>query len=169
MRIALALLSVAVVVGLRVAADETEGITFVTVRQGINYYDVAGERVFVLREGSVVTAFLGRSTGGGEPLVYCIDEAAFVAPLETSMWTARGEWVAGPAPRDLDQVRATVGNDGVLRLDAGAVKRSDGRGAGEVSGEVGRRYEAYRNGDTTAGFCVDHFPAPQAVPSGSPS
>jgi hypothetical protein len=154
------------VVAMRVASPAPAGIPLVLVPQGVSEQEVDGARVFLLREGEVLTAFLGRSTASGERIVYCPAERAFVAPLDTSLWTERGEWVAGPAPRDLDQVKIVLDQRALrVRLDPRKVTRPEGRGEGEVSGEIGAAYQAYRSGDANAGFCHNPLPAPDAVPT----
>lgn len=159
-RIAVAAAFAIALVALRVALPEPETVAMIHVPQGISFHVVEGERVFLLREGNVLTAFLGRSTQSGEPIVYCPREAAFVAPTDASLWTARGEWVGGPAPRDLDRVATRVDEDLVVHMDVDAVTRSRGRSEGRISGEAGDRYARFRAGDDTAGFCLGPLPRP---------
>ena len=154
------------VVGLRVGSSPPEGLPLILIPQGVSHHEVDGRRVFLLREGSVVTGFLGRSTARSEePIVYCPNEDAFVAPTDASLWTMRGEWVAGPARRDLDRVTVQVDSVRlVARIDASEVTVARGRTQGEISGEAGERYALFRAGDAFARFCQNPLPpVPEAV------
>ena len=169
--VALAMVAAAAVVGLRVAADEPEGIPLILVPQGVSFHLIDDTRVFLDRQGSILTAFYGHSTLGnpGEPIVYCPNERAFVAPLDQSLWNERGEWVGGDAPRDLDTFKAGFGQDLVVRIDTDAVIRSKGQTGGEVSGEAGAAYSRFRAGDANAGFCLNPIPRPEVTPTPTPT
>jgi len=165
MRIAAAAASVVALIGLFFAYPPPDGIPLVTVPQGASVHDIDGARVFLVREGSVVTAFLGRSTDSGEPIVHCPSERAFVAPNDMSLWNERGEYVAGPARRDLDRLEAQIDQRHLITIDVEVVARAERRSAGTISGEAGQRYDSFRRGDTRASFCLNPVPMPDAVPS----
>ncbi len=158
------------VVGVRGASSPPQGLPLILIPQGVTYHQVDGAPVFLLREGSVVTGFLGRSTAPGEePIVYCPREDAFVAPTDMSLWTRRGEWVAGSARRDLDRVSVDVDSVRlVAHIDPSEVTVAMGRSRGEISGEAGERYSLFRAGNAFAQFCqnpIPPVPAPTATPS----
>jgi hypothetical protein len=165
MRIATAIVSAVVLLGLFIAYPPPEGFPLVGVPQGASVRHIHGVRVFLVREGSVVTAFLGRSTDSGEPIVYCPSERAFVSPNDASLWNERGEYVAGSAQRDLDRLEVEIDLQHRVTIDVDDVIRAGRRSPGTVSGEAGQRYDSFRRGDAQASFCLNPVPRPDTVPS----
>lgn len=161
-RVALLLVSVVVVGTVRLAFPPgPPALPLIQFAQGITYWPYGGEPAFILREGAVLTGFLARSTAPGrERLQFCPAERAFVAPEDTSLWDARGRYVAGPAPRDLDRVAVRVDPiTDYVTVDASTVTRAAGRSEdGSVSGEAGEAYQLYRAGEPNAGFCLNPQP-----------
>lgn len=156
MRRALALiLAVGAIVGARVAAPAGAPlIPLVAIEQGVSAQLVSGVGVFVLREGSQVTAFSPLTPGAGaDRVVYCPREKIFVSPLRKVLFNAAGEHVTGNAPRDLDRFRVTVTNDLEVRIDVDAPVRAR-KSRGSVPGEIGNRYYDWAaNPAKPAAFC----------------
>lgn len=164
---ALACVSVVVVAVLAAFAGSPSGIPLITIEQGTTHSVIGGVEMFIVRQGSVIYAF-PRANGVVAPdrIVWCPNEEAFVAPDDTSLFTARGEYVAGPAPRDLDQYATRLDNDLILHVDTDRILRARARSDGEVSGEAGQRYSLFRGGEPFARFCQGAIPAvPGAVPT----
>lgn len=165
-RISFAAGSVVVVAMMVLTAEPNLSFPLISVPQGVSVVQITDERVFLVREGSIVRAIRGASTDGGEPIVWCPGEQAFVAPEDTSLWTMRGEWVAGPARRDLDTFPIETSLDLQIRVDVDDVQRAPGRSKASISGEAGLRYERFAAGDEFAFFCQSPVPsAPDAVPA----
>lgn len=163
----LAGVSVLVVAGLAAFAEPSSGIPLITIEQGTTHAVIGGAEVFLVRQGSVIHAFpRANSVVAPDRIVWCPNEQAFVAPEDTSLFTVRGEYVGGPAPRDLDQHPTRVDSDLVLHIDTARVMRARGRSDGEISGEAGQRYSLFRAGEPFARFCQGAVPpVPGAVPT----
>ena len=163
-RIGLAVASAAAVAVLVATAEPNLYFPLISVPQGVSVVQIQDERVFLVREGSIIRPIRGVSTDSGEPVVWCPNEEAFVAPTDTSLWNLRGEWVAGPAKRDLDLFPHETTTDLQIRVDVDSPGRR-GRSTGTISGEAGQRYQRFAAGDDFAFFCQDAVPrAPDAVP-----
>lgn len=148
---AVAILATAYVAG---STDE-QLIPFIGIEQGMSTHLVSGTGLFLLREGSSVTAFSPLTPGGGgDRVVYCPREQIFVSPARKDLFNGSGLHVAGAAPRDLDRFRATVTQDLELRVEVKRIIRAKGRSKGTVPGEIGNRYTNWRaNPAKPTAFC----------------
>ena len=166
-RATLAVIAFGVVTALAAIAEPPSGIPLISIPQGVSVRVLGGAEVFLSREGSVVRVFpRANEAVRGEAIVWCPNEGAFVAPKNTSLFTIRGEFVAGPAPRDLDQLATDVDVNLILHVDASETVRAAGRSNGQVTGEVGDRYARFRAGDRFVSFCQNPVPAvPEAIPT----
>lgn len=157
MRRTIAALTAAAAITAAYVAGSTDEqlIPFIAIEQGMSTHLIGGTGVFLLREGSTVTAFSPLTPGGkGDRVVYCPREQIFVSPARKDLFNGSGLHVAGAAPRDLDRFRATVTQDLELRVEVTRVIRAKGRSKGEVAGEIGNRYTDWRaNPAKPAAFC----------------
>ena len=169
--IGLALTSVIIVVAFAVIDAPPPGRPLITIGQGVSHDTIGDREVFIVRNGSVIEVIPRSSKAtDGESIVWCPHEEAFVAPESTSLWTMRGEWVAGPAETDLDRLESSVQADLTLVVDPNKIIRAAGRSSGEISGEAGERYSRFRAGDAFARFCQNPVPpAPEAVATPTPA
>lgn len=134
-----------------------EVIPMVAIDQGVTAHRVSGVGVLILREGSTVTTFSTLTPGGdGDRVVYCPGEQIFVSPKRKDLFNLEGQWVAGKAPRDLDQFRTTVTIDLGVLVDVRKPVKAKGRSDGSVPGQVGNRYYDWAaNPNKPASFCVN--------------
>lgn len=73
------------------------------VPQGVSAWEVDGRRVFVIREGDSVGAFLGYTTHlEDEPIWWCPTRAAFISPFHGEAYDTAGRILGGPQSRALD-------------------------------------------------------------------
>ncbi|HVL33272.1 MAG TPA: hypothetical protein VM600_06795 [Actinomycetota bacterium] len=160
--VVVASVAVLVLILLRAFGGEPKGIPLLYVSQGVSVRDVDGERVFIIRDGSVVTAFLAKSGALRAQVQWCPREELFWSPETNDLFTRAGKWVFGPAPHDMVQPRTNVTQDLVLEIDVRkriAPKRSNGRE--DVDPELYEFYQRYLNYDpsqpqpTRPVFCPD--------------
>jgi hypothetical protein len=170
-RWAIVLVAAGAVLGLRATDPNPTILPLISVPQGVTLHQVGDVPVFLSRQGNILRGFIGRSTSSeGGTVVYCPAENVFVAPFDTSLWTSRGEWVAGPAHTDLHQVTVSFNIDLNVRINTRKVIRARTRSEGEVGGDIGDRYARFRAGDGFVRFCQNSVPpVPGAVPTPTPS
>jgi hypothetical protein len=145
------------IVGLLVAwtldAGREIGYPLVQIEQGVTVVKIDGLRLFSIRDGASVT-FLGKTTPGtGTDLVWCPIERFFVSPEDAALFTREGEYVAGPAKRDMDLYPHEIRQDTLqVFLLEGPTERP--RSNGQVSGEAGEAYNKWKaDPDTPQKFC----------------
>lgn len=99
--------------------SDRPGITAVqipldSVPDGVSFRTAGGLRVFLVREASAVTGYLGRSTAPGDgPLWWCQRNESFENEGGTVRYGIDGRAVTSTAPRNLDVVRVLVTADEV--------------------------------------------------------
>ncbi len=136
------------IVGVRATVTEDVGIPFVSVRQGITPYQLGETRVFVVRAGSVVTAFNARSGRAGAPVQWCPREGAWWAPKTQDLFSESGTWVFGPVNHDMVQFKTRVSDEGNLFIDLKRpIVRDRGDGRAEIAKEIFEFYQRYLNYD----------------------
>lgn len=151
-----------VVVGARVGFSEDVGIPFISVRQGITPYRLGGARVFVVRAGSVVTAFNAKSGRAGAPVQWCPRERVWFAPTTEDLFSESGKWIFGSVNHDMLTFPTQLDEKGMLHIDtkkSNVNPRSNGRA--ELSKDVYEFFQRYLNYDpsvptsTYPVFCPD--------------
>lgn len=144
------------IVGLLIAwvldAGRPIGYPLVLIEQGVTAVQIGNQDVFAIRDGAVLE-ILGRSTPEGERIVYCPNEAFFVAPGDGSLFTRAGAWVAGPSSRNMDRHPVTIKPETLQVFLAEREQRARSSGA-TVDGEAGEAYRSWRSApDEAQAFC----------------
>lgn len=111
-----ALLSFAVVTGLVATVTPRPVVPFIAVKQGITPYTFDGKRVFVVRSGSVVTAFAARSGRVRRAVRWCPREQVWWAPKD-DLFAKSGAWAFGSVNHDMIRYPTTITADGLLKVD----------------------------------------------------
>ncbi|MGH2783729.1 MAG: hypothetical protein ACRDJ1_00525 [Actinomycetota bacterium] len=99
-------------------ATDRPGVTAIQVPlslvpQGVSFHPAGDERVFLVRKGSAVVGFLGRSTAGAGPVWWCQKNVSFEDESGAVRYDIDGHALPATAPRDLDRVRVLVTGDSV--------------------------------------------------------
>jgi hypothetical protein len=150
----IAVIAVLTVAGVRISDHTDTGIPFIAVRQGINPYQLGRTRVFVVRAGSVVTAFSARSGRFGAKVQWCPRERTWWAPKTKDLFSESGKWAFGAVSHDMITFPTRLSDEGALFVDTRhprITKRSDGRK--EIPTEIFEFYGRYLNYDPS-------FPTP---------
>lgn len=105
---------------------------------GVSYHEVAGTPIFVvsLPDEGYIDALLGYSTRDATETIAWCPGGYFAGTRHGGRWDVYGDYLSGPAPRDLDRVRVRVGG-GSVRVDPGHVIRAPGRSAPDATSLVG--------------------------------
>lgn len=160
MRRAVAFLAaLGVLIGFRVSSVlPDDEISLNVLPQGISAWTIGGERVFVVREGSVlISAFLAEAPDSGAPLRWCPVSDVFLDVESPALWNDEGRFVSGDASRDLTSVPVELDEDFILHVDPAAAEPASGRDPATVEGVVKARFDAWRAGQLALGtdFCRD--------------
>lgn len=151
-RIVAAVVAVGLVIGLRATVTRDTGFPISLLQQGVTALDVKGAHVFMVRQGSVVTAFATDAQFERDTLVWCPVESVFVSPQRFELYTIDGAYIDGPGLRDMTQYPVKVDGDLQVRVNVARPVRARARSNGEVSGEIGQLYKNARAGRAVR-FC----------------
>lgn len=146
-----------------VTAEQAVGYPLVLVPQGVSVLTLGTElvdgeevprRVFVIRDGSIVTVLATVAPGTGSALVFCPRERFFVSPEDGSLFDRAGRYVDGPATGDMAEYRRQIDPEALDLFVGSRVERP--RSAGQVSGEAGEAYRNWRaDPEVPQKFCQD--------------
>ena len=91
--------------------DDAARIADAEVPNGVSAWTLDERRIFLVRDGDRLTAFLAYATHlDDEPIWWCPTLEAFVSPMHGEAYDVAGRILFGPAQRALD--RLTVERDG---------------------------------------------------------
>lgn len=147
--------------GWALTAEQVAGYPLVLVDQGVTALTFGNEevdgrtvpkRVFVIRDGSVITILGTTTPGRGLPIVYCPNERFFVAPDDASLFDRGGRYVEGPATGDMFEYRRQIDPENLELFVGDRIERP--RSKGQVSGEAAEAYFNWKaDPETPQRFC----------------
>jgi hypothetical protein len=136
---------IAVVIAVALSSKGT-GIPLISVQQGISVLTVSKERVFLVRQGEVLTAFLAASDDLGLRFRWCPREQVFWEPAHGSLYSAEGRYAFGPVSHDMVRLPARVDGDLNVHVDTEHPRtppRSNGRA--QIPREIYEFYQRFLN------------------------
>jgi len=107
-RIVALTIAVGVLAGSRFLPSGPTNLPLVQIPQGVSARTFDGKRVFVVRDGEVLHAYLVRSGRFGEPVRWCPREQLFWSPARSDLFDRAGRRVFGPVRLDMLQVPLTI-------------------------------------------------------------
>ena len=92
------------------------------VPDGVSAWTVGDRRVFLVRQGDSVRAFLATATHlENEPIWWCPSVEAFVSPMHGEAYDTSGRVIHGPARRALDELPVAL-DGGTIEVARGPVR-----------------------------------------------
>lgn len=93
--------------------------------------EVPAARAFLTKINGETIALSEKCTHLGCRTPFCASSGRFECPCHGSVFNRAGEFLAGPAPRGMDQFPVELGEDGLLYIDTGTT--IDGPPPGELT------------------------------------
>lgn len=136
--------AIGVVALARFLPSGTSHFPLVQIAQGVSVHSFDGKRVFVIRDGEVLRAYLVDSGRMGAPVRWCPREQLFWSPEHADLFDRAGRRVFGPVRFDMLEVPLTVTQDLLVTADVG---HPEARAAtkGEIDPAVFEFYQRFLN------------------------